>query len=233
MVPNDQAGAPPLADGKAIIHFAGAPVLLHQAGADRRQWVDAQCADLRFHTGDSSAILTGGVVLRQTKAGVVSAITGRSMDFSKLARLATFEGPGEIKLPDPNDPKSVLTAAYGRSCRVHFFDIDNGQMQVERADLAGNVVVDHPRFHLTARDDVGLQFDATGGADAGKSSSPPLRRITAIGNADCLVHEANHRDRQLAGRQLQLFRAPARMGRFMPRRSSATDRFKRFRTIRP
>ena len=208
MVPNDQAGAPPLADGKAIIHFAGAPVLLHQAGADRQQWVDARCADLNFHTADSSAILTGDVVLMQTKAGVVSAIAGRSMNFSKLAHLATFEGPGEIKMPDPNDPKSVLTAAYGRSCRVHFYDIDNSQMQIERADLAGNVVVDHPRFHLTAGDDVGLQFDAMSGADEHKSSSPPLRRITAIGNADCIVHEANQRDRRIAARQLQLFRDP-------------------------
>ncbi|MGD0464732.1 MAG: hypothetical protein ABSB74_19785 [Tepidisphaeraceae bacterium] len=208
MVPNDQAGAPPLADGKAIIHFAGAPVLLHQAGADPQQWVDARCADLKFHTADSSALLTGDVVLKQTKAGVVSAITGQSMNFSKLNHLATFDGPGQVKLPDPNDPKSVLTAAYGRSCRVHFYDIDNSQMQIERADLAGNVVVDHPRFHLTARDDVALQFDAMRGADAHKSSSPPLRRITAIGNADCIVHEANQRDRRIAGRQLQLFRDP-------------------------
>jgi hypothetical protein len=208
MVPNDVATAPPLPDGKAIIHFAGAPVLLHQAGADSQEWVDARCNDLKFHTADSRAILTGDVLLTLTKAGVVSTVTGQSLDFSKATHLATFDGPGQIKLPDPNDSKSVLTADYGRSCRVHFFDIDTDQMQIERADLAGNVVVDHPRFHLTANDDVGLQFDAMRSADAHKSSSPPLRRITAIGNADCIVHEANQRDRRIAGQQLQLFRDP-------------------------
>ncbi len=140
MVPVDEATAPPLADGKAIIHFSGAPVCLHQAAADGRQWVDAQCDDLRYRTADSSAHLAGNVMLTQTKAdGLVSTVTGQSMDFSKFTQVAAFDGPGRATLPDPSDPKSVLDARWQRSCRVHLYDIDNGQMQIERADLAGNV----------------------------------------------------------------------------------------------
>ncbi|HEY1921543.1 MAG TPA: LptA/OstA family protein, partial [Tepidisphaeraceae bacterium] len=170
--------------------------------------IDARCSDLSYHTADSSAVLTGKVELSQTKGGVVSSVTGESLNFSRATHLALFDGPGRIRLPDPNDAKSVMTADYGRSCRVHFFDVDSSQMQVERADLAGNVVVDHPRFHLTAINNVGLQFDAVSGAAAQKSSSPALRRITAIGNADCVVHEANKKDRRIAGQQLQLLRDP-------------------------
>jgi lipopolysaccharide export system protein LptA len=217
MVPTDEATAPALPDGKAIIHFAGTPVLLHQAGADSQQWVDARCADLNYHTADSSAVLAGDVELKQTKAGVVSSVTGQSLNFSRATHLATFDGPGRIRLPDPNDEKSVMTADYGRSCRVHFFDADSSQMEIERADLAGNVVVDHPRFHLTASDDVGLQFDAADRTADQKSSSPPLRRITAIGNADCIVHEANQKDRRIAGRQLQLLRDPGPDGKLYAR----------------
>lgn len=218
MVPADETTAPPLADGKAIIHFSGAPVRLHQTGADGRQWVDAQCDDLKYHTADSSAHLAGNVMLTQTKAdGLVSTVAGQSMDFSKLTHIAAFDGPGSATLPDPNDPKSVLNARWQRSCRVRLYDMDNGQMQIERADLAGNVAVDHPRFHLTATDNVGLQFDKLSGEEARKNSSPPLRQITAIGDADCVIHEANQRDRQIAGQQLQLFRDPGPDGKLYAR----------------
>ncbi|HEX4054667.1 MAG TPA: hypothetical protein VHX86_10420 [Tepidisphaeraceae bacterium] len=216
MVPADEATAPPLVDGKAIIHFSGTPVLLHQTGADGHQWVDGQCDDLKYYTADSSAHLAGHVVLTQTKSdGLVSTVTGQSMDFSKLTHIAAFEGPGSATLPDPNDPQSILKARWQRSCRVHLYDIDNSQMQIERADLAGNVAVDHPRFHLTALDRVDLRFDkiSISGEDAHKTSSPPLRQITAIGNADCLIHEANQRDREIAGQQLQLFRDPGPDGK--------------------
>ena len=54
MVPNDQANAEPLPQGKAIIHFAGAPVWLHRTGTDRQTWVDANCANLKYQTADSS-----------------------------------------------------------------------------------------------------------------------------------------------------------------------------------
>lgn len=35
-----------------------------------------------------------------------------------------------------------------------------------------------------------------------------MREITAIGDADCVIHDADQRDRQISGQQLQLFRDP-------------------------
>ena len=111
---------------------------------------------------------------------------------------------GQTRFPDPNDPKSVLNADWQKRCTVRFYDLANNQTEIQHADLEGNVVVDHPRFRLSARKDVQLNFDNPGKTDSGQSSSPPLREITADGDADCIVHEANNQDRRISGQTLEI-----------------------------
>ncbi|MGD0139373.1 MAG: hypothetical protein ABSD28_10885 [Tepidisphaeraceae bacterium] len=214
LVPTDPANAEPLPDGKAIVRLIGAPVKVHQAGTDRNQWIDIACSDLSYRTGDSAAHLSGNVLLKQTNAdGVVSTVAGQNLDFSRLTHTANLDGPGQTCFPDPNDPKSVLKADWTRSCNVKLHETDSHQMQIEGADLEGNVVVDHPRFHLTATDNVQLKFDSGGEAfhvpsssDTGQPASLPLRRIIANGDADCIVNDAEQKTRKIRGQRLELDR---------------------------
>ena len=213
MVPNDESTTP-LEDGKAIVRFVGGPVMLHQTAADQKQSVDVQCDDLRFNTADSSAHLAGDLVLRQTRVdGVASTVTGQIMDFSRLTHEARFGGPGQAVLPDPNDPKTTLTSTWQKSCLVRLYDLDKNQMQIESADLAGDVVVRHPKFNMTARDDVKLRFDVLSPDETRQSSSPPLREIDALGDAVCKVHEADQRVREISGQSLEMFRDPGADGK--------------------
>jgi hypothetical protein len=223
MVPTDLTNAAPLADGKAIVRLVGSPVKVHQSATDGGQVVDLRCDDLRYRTGDSTAHLSGDVFLKQTRAdGVASTVSGRDLEFSRLTHLAQFSGPGKTNFPDPNDPKSVLKADWDKSCTVRFYDLANNQTEVEHADLEGDVVVDHPRFRLSARNDVQLNFDQPGGSDSRQSASPPLREITAEGDADCIVHEANNQDRQISGQRLELLREPGPDGKLYARQIVCT-----------
>jgi len=214
LVPTDPANAAPLANGKAIVHLIGAPVKVHQAGTDHNQWIDIACNDLRYRTDESDAHLSGNVVLKQTNAdGVVSTVAGHNLDFSRLTHTANLEGPGQTCFPDPNDPKSVLKANWTRRCNVRLHETQNHQgggeayrMQVEGADLEGDVVVDHPRFHLTATDNVELKFDVLSASDTGQPASLPLRQIIANGDADCIVNNAGEKPRRISGRRLELDR---------------------------
>jgi len=214
LVPTDPANAEPLPDGKAIVRLIGAPVKVHQAGTERNQWIDIACNDLRYRTDDSAAHLSGNVLLKQTNAdGVVSTVAGQNVDYSRLTHTANLDGPGQTSFPDPNDPKSVLKADWTRSCNVQLHETDTHQMQIEGADLEGNVVVDHPKFHLTATDNVKLKFDVVSSSDTGQPASLPLRRIIANGDADCIVNDADQKTRKISGQRLELDRAPGPDGK--------------------
>lgn len=213
--PTDPTNAPPLPDGKAIIHLTGSPVTVHQIAADHKQSTDVRCEDLLYRTADSGARLRGNVVMQQTNAnGVVSTVSGQDLDFSRTTHLATFNGPGQTSFPDPNDPKSVLKARWTTSAAVHLYDLGQQQMQIKSADLEGDVAVnDDPRFRLTAQRNVQLRFDVLGQPAAEASTSPPLREIVANGDVHCVVHEANQKDRSISGDHLQLLRDPGPDGK--------------------
>ena len=208
MVPTDPTNAPPLPGGKAIVRLMGTPVKIHELNPQASQRVDLQCNNLEYHTDDSSAHLLGNVLITQTKAdGPASTVAGQSLEFSRLTHIARFLGPGETRFPDPNDPKSTLKSAWQESCTVHLYDTAENQTAIEMADLEGEVAVDdEPRFHLTADKNLQLRFDRLEGSDATESSAPPLRLISANGNVQCNLTEANQQTRHISGEHLQLFR---------------------------
>jgi lipopolysaccharide export system protein LptA len=216
MVPTDLATAPPLPDGKAIIHLTGSPVSVHQLGADGKQSVVVRCNDLQYRTADSGARLRGNVVMEQTNAqGVVSTVMGEDLDFSHATQLATFTGPGQTRFPDPSDPKNILKSQWSTGATVQLYDTGREQMQISSADLEGDVDVnDEPRFRLTARRNVTLQFAGGDSAQSSSSGSPPLTQIAANGNVRCVVHEANQKDRLISGQHLELLRDAGPDGKF-------------------
>jgi len=207
MIPTNPAAAGPLDEGKAIVRLTGSPVIVHQIAPGSQQMVDAIASHIEYHTADSSARLRGNVILKQTRPdGIASTVAGQEVNFSRSNHLATFTGPGKTEMPDPNDPKSVLVAAWANGCDVHFYDLPGDQMEIRDADLEGDVSVDHPRFNLSAQKDVKLTFDEPAAGGQQKQSSPPLRQIVAEGDANCVVHDAKGGDRKISGEKLTLTR---------------------------
>jgi len=213
VVPTDIATAPPLEDGKSIVHLVGTPVMVHQPGNSQQQATDVQCTDLFYRTADAGGTLSGSddfplVITQRRESGAPSVITGQAAEFSRLDRLATIQGAGRAQLPDPNDPKSVLDARWQQSCKVHLADSAQGQMQIESADLAGDVRVNHPRFDLDSRE-LTLHFDtsAPGTHGAEKSANvqqQQLRQVVAQGDARCTVHDPDHPPRHIVGQRLEV-----------------------------
>jgi hypothetical protein len=172
-------------------------------------------------------------ITHKHETGPDSIITGERLLYSQTARIADWEGAGRAQFPDPKDVNTTLVATWQTDCIVHLLDAAGGQMQIQDADLGGNVVVDHPKFHLTssqldllfepapaAANEAGANGAIASGAAANPagadaSSSTEIKQITAYGDgteagrAHCVVHETGSADRSIQSQQLRLFTAHA------------------------
>jgi hypothetical protein len=156
------------------------------------------------------------VVLTQTRTdGTKSVVTTPKLFYTNAGKFALLEGKGHAISPDPNDPKSILTADWLKNCTVHFASDARGQTQISSADLTGNVLVDHPRFTLSSQE-LSLAFDPASVSGTAKSSSPPLREIVATGDANCLVHNSDQHSDSIAGQKLDLSTAAGPDGKLYP-----------------
>jgi hypothetical protein len=212
IVPTDVASAGPLDVGQSTVHLVGSPVHLHQVDPKDQKITEATCANLTYRTADAGVKMIGGaqspLILTQRKdRGPISSVSGQELDFLRHMGVATISGEGAAIVPDPNDPKSVLHAAWNKSCIVHFTDEGKSQTDIRTAELSGGVMIEHPRFHLTS-EDLTLTFDPPRPGEAGGSQ---LRQLDAAGNSEnpaiCVVKETGQQSRSVAGNQLHLFTA--------------------------
>jgi len=214
MIPVDPATAKePLATGQSIVTLIGTPAELHQQPDQNQQSTDTTGSAVVYRTADSSTEFDGSeqypLLLTQTRAdGSQSDVRSPKVTFSRLQKLAVLDGPGVAHLPDPNDPKSILTAKWGTSCLVHFFPDEGGQMRVSEADLSGDVTIDHPRLTLSS-DDLALTFNPNASSD--------VREIVATGNANCVVRDDPQHSRGISGQRIDLITAPGPDGKLQPR----------------
>jgi hypothetical protein len=212
VVPTDSSTAPPLEDGKSIVHLVGAPVTVDEPGDTQQQATDIQCVDLFYRTADSGGTLRGSpdfplIITQRREGGAASIITGQAAEFSRLNHLATIQGAGRAQLPDPNDPKSVMDAHWQQSCKVRLADSGSGQTEIESADLSGDVRVNHPRFDLSSRE-LTLLFDPSSPRSNGPAKTAAtqqqLRQALAQGDASCTVHDPDRPPRHIIGGRLEV-----------------------------
>jgi lipopolysaccharide export system protein LptA len=207
--PDTIASAQPLDPGQSIIHLVGEPVVVHGHPTTPDQPVtDVRCADLVYKSVDSSVRLAEGAgvpltIIQRRPDGSGPIIRSQHLQFSKLDHRAVLEGIGSATFPDPNDPKSTLLAKWQKKCIVNLIDAPGDQMQIQSADLDGNVDVTHPKFHLTS-DELQLTFDPAGNQPGVKDNSPQLRRLVATGNANVDTIEAQGQSRSIQGSRIQL-----------------------------
>lgn len=189
-------GASELAPGKAVVEIIGAPVVLTREGSETR------CAIATFNSATSDASLRGSkevpfVTMTDARGAKV---TTPQLDYSQPSpglRLATLIGAGSAELPiieEGRDPQQ-MKATWSKDCRLRMGDAGPGKMAIERADLAGDVRVNHPQMEL-ASDALALRFDpasaAANGATTKPTDSAPPRDILASGNVKCRIIDPEH-----------------------------------------
>lgn len=150
----------PIKNGDAVIRLDGTPVVATQQGSTIRS------GTLTYRTEDQAMLLTPmsavqPVTMTDTKGAIVE--TTR-LDFFQPKHQAILYGASNATFPQEDDagkPTSPLLAKWTKTCTLYFAPGDNaasGSMNIERAELEGNVDVTHPQIKIKS-DALELSFD--------------------------------------------------------------------------
>ena len=153
----------PIKDGEAVIRLDGTPVAATQQGST------IYSGTLTYRTEDQAMLLTPlapdkPVIMTDTKGSLVH--TTR-MDFFQPKHQAILYGVSDALFPQEDEsgkPGAPLLAKWTKTCTLYFANQpgaqSSGQMDIERAELEGNVDVTHPQLKLKS-DALELTFDPT------------------------------------------------------------------------
>jgi hypothetical protein len=162
----------PIKDGEAVVRIEGTPVTATQQGST------ILSGTLTWRTEDQAMLLTPiapdqPVVMKDTKGSLVH--TTR-MDFFQPKHQAILYGVSDARFPQEDEngkPGAPLLAKWSKTCTLYFANdgsagsansvASGGSMNIERAELDGNVAIDHPQLKLNS-DALELAFDTTKGA---------------------------------------------------------------------
>jgi hypothetical protein len=140
----------PLNSGEAVIRLDGKPVRAQQ------QESVVECGTLVYRTEDQAMLLTPvspdrPVVMTDAKGAVVR--TAR-MDYSQPKRVATLYGMSDAVFPqfDENGKAAQpVLAKWSKTCTLYFVGEKQSEMNIERAELDGDVAVDHTQLKLRSQ----------------------------------------------------------------------------------
>lgn len=164
----------PIKNGDAVVRLDGAPVVAVQQGSTIKS------GSLTYRTEDQAMLLTPinssiPVTMTDTKGAVVE--TTR-LDFFQPKHQAILYGASNATFPQEDDagkPGAPLLAKWSKTCTLYFASTDNaasGSMNIERAELEGNVDVTHPQIKIKS-DQLELSFDTKKGEAATRPTTWP------------------------------------------------------------
>jgi hypothetical protein len=167
----------PMKNGDAVIRIDGTPVVATQQGST------IYSGTLTYRTEDQAMLLTPmgptrPVVLKDTKGSVVE--TTR-LDFFQPKHQAILYGASNALFPQEDEsgkPGPPLLAKWTKTCTLYFAGGElasaGGSMNIERAELEGNVDVNHPQIKIKS-DALELTFDTS---KSGSTTKPTTRSTT-------------------------------------------------------
>lgn len=175
----------PIKNGDAVVRLDGAPVVAVQQGSTIKS------GSLTYRTEDQAMLLTPinastPVTMTDTKGAVVE--TTR-LDFFQPKHQAILYGASNATFPQEDDagkPGAPLLAKWTKTCTLYFASTDNaanGSMNIERAELEGNVDVTHPQIKIKS-DQLELSFDTKKGAATRPATMPVIGEAVAVVPAD-------------------------------------------------
>jgi len=164
----------PIKNGDAVVRLDGAPVVAVQQGSTIR------AGTLTYRTEDQAMLLTPmgptrPVTMTDTKGSVVE--TTR-LDFFQPKHQAILYGVSNALFPQDDEagkPAPPLLAKWTKTCTLYFAPGDNaasGSMNIERAELEGNVDVTHPQIKINS-DALELSFDNSKASPTTKPTTHP------------------------------------------------------------
>jgi len=197
-----------IAPGESIVRLVGSaerPVDVTHSSEQASSRI--KCAHLTFWTIDNGALLEASptIPVEVTDSRGTHIIT-RSMLYSQANGTAVLTGNSRATLPlvdetapekkpdanaadikkDPKKPE-LLNVDWTDSCTLYMHGDAFEAMAIDRADLRGNVTVDHPQLKMTS-ETLQLAFAPDPAPpDGAKRTSPPLRQIDANGSVRCLI----------------------------------------------
>lgn len=179
--------------GHAVLRLLSGeqPVTAQRLGSEMR------CTSLTFWTQTEAMLLEGGprrpVLMRDVQGATIS---GARMEFDRSR--GTLSGPGQAILPvegqnKPGEQRDVLSAQWDERCTLLFAQQSGGRLAMDRAQIEGNVLVEHPQLSLRSRT-LDLRFEPHGPDVATPAARPAvadaaLRRLSAAGDVRCVVKD--------------------------------------------
>ena len=174
VIPIDSQPDVAMVPGKAIVHLTGMPTKLDQRG------MKAECGEAVFNSASNSARLypistTQPIVMHTEEGWIVHTEKQVQYDEDPTGpRLATLIGHSTAKIPVDSDQPgtpSFMNSSWTDTCKLHLLNVE-GRAVMQQVDLAGDVVVDHPKLSLTSKD-LSLKFDPTASPTTRRSTSQP------------------------------------------------------------
>lgn len=218
--------------GQAIVRLTGAPVNVHRQGDKPGEAVDVRCAALNYRTADGRVVLRGQdgepVLLKQVRPDHSGATVITDWLEYTRGQSAVLHGAGKANLPEPSDPASVLVAAWDKSCTLHLRPGAGGSFDVERADLDGDVTIDHPKLKQKS-DRLSLLFDpdskpASTATRAKGEPSLSFKQMIASGNVRCDLTGEDGKTKSIDTDHLTLSAVPGAGGKTLVREVTADGR---------
>ncbi len=210
----------PIKAGEAVVRLEGQPVIAKQQGST------IEAGMLTYRTEDQAMLLAPvsaerPVVMRDDRGSVVK--TTR-MDFYQPKRQAVLYGTSDAVFPQTDEagrPAAPLLAKWTKQCVLYFAAAEPGQakgkpggsagageMNVERAELDGDVAVDHPQLKMRSQS-LAMHFDTTRKSAAGGAAGGATTLPTVVERSP----KARELDGQMAAVARELARVEAEAGK--------------------
>jgi hypothetical protein len=147
VTPLDTEAAEPPTSGNANITLLGAPAVLTRQGSR------VECAAVHYRAGDGGFTLTSSaklpvVTMRDVNGAV---ITTPAIEYDGSGQTAVLRGKSHADVPlpsdDPKAPPTMMHADWTHTCRLFMNGPNPQAMTIERAELDGDVNIDHPQVN--------------------------------------------------------------------------------------
>jgi hypothetical protein len=213
VTPLDSTPVMPIADGQAAVRLVGSPVEL----TPEATVIHAAAATYR---NDGAVLLEGSsafplVELMQDRG---MSFTSERIAYDPATQLATITGHSDLHLP-LEGRREQLTASWTRQGILHFIGNAARPESVDRVDLSGQVVTDHPDFNIKS-EQLAIDLEKPSrpaNAPTTKQSGATVKRATASGDVRCRLIRAGQTDRGIDGDRLVMETATGLDGKPIPR----------------
>ncbi len=204
----------PLIAGQAAVRLVGSPAVLTPEKAR------VEAAAVMYRSGDGAVQLENSDQLPKVQLDQEhgAKFSTESFAYDPATSLATMQGDSELTAPVQG--KQMKTTWTKRGV-LHFLGKSSEAQSIDRAELYGDVNVNHPQF-TEKSDDLTLDLEkaaATANAapdDGQDKATLAVKRVIANGNVRCeLLHQANG-NRGINGDRLVMEMSPGPDGKLSP-----------------